>query len=52
VKQFKVVVEKHPNGYVAYSLNIKEAVVGQGDTYKEAVADIRSALACYVEVFG
>ena len=33
VHQFKIVVEKTPDGYVAYSLGLKGTVVGQGDTY-------------------
>ncbi|MCL1471583.1 type II toxin-antitoxin system HicB family antitoxin [Argonema antarcticum] len=50
--QFKIIVEKHSDGYVAYPLGIKGAVVGQGDTYAEALADVKSAINCYIEVFG
>ena len=32
MKQFKVVVEKHPDGYVAYPLGLKGVVVGEGNT--------------------
>jgi predicted RNase H-like HicB family nuclease len=52
MKQFKIVIEKHPDGYVAYPIGVVGAVVGQGDTYEEALADVKSALACYIEVFG
>jgi predicted RNase H-like HicB family nuclease len=52
VKQFKIVIEKHPDGYVAYPIGIIGAVVGQGETYEEALADVKSALACYFEEFG
>lgn len=52
MKQFKVVVEKHSDGYVAYPVGVVGAVVGQGDTYEEALADVKSAIACYIEVFG
>ncbi|OKH30557.1 hypothetical protein NIES2119_30825 [[Phormidium ambiguum] IAM M-71] len=52
MKQFKIIVEKHPDGYVAYPLGIKGAVVGQGDTYEEALADVNSAIVCYIEIFG
>ena len=49
----KVVVEKHADGYVAYPLGLARGVVlGQGDTYDEALADVRSALAFHVETFG
>jgi len=32
MKQFKVIVEKHPDGYVAYPLGFKGIIVGEGDT--------------------
>lgn len=52
MKQFKIVIEKYPDGYVAYPIGIVGAVVGQGETYEEALADVKSAIACYTEVFG
>lgn len=49
----KIVVEKHSDGYVAYPLGIaRGAVVGQGDTYEEALSDVRSAIAFHIETFG
>ena len=51
-KQFKVVVEKHSDGYVAYPLGLKGVVVGQGDSYEEALADVKSAIAFHIETFG
>jgi predicted RNase H-like HicB family nuclease len=51
-RQLKVVVEKHPDGYVAYPLDIHGVVVGEGDTYEEALADVKSAIAFHVETFG
>lgn len=48
----KIVVEKHDDGYVAYPLGIDGVVVGEGDSYEEALADVRSALAVYAETFG
>ena len=48
----KIIVEKHPDGYVAYTVGIRGAVVGQGETYDEALADARSAVAFHVETFG
>lgn len=48
----KIVVEKHPDGYVAYPLGIKGVVVGQGDTYEEALADVKSAIQFHIETFG
>ncbi|MCJ7674544.1 MAG: hypothetical protein MUO33_05255 [Sedimentisphaerales bacterium] len=44
MRKFKIVVEKHPDGYVAYPLGLKGVVVGQGDRYEEALSDIKSAI--------
>jgi predicted RNase H-like HicB family nuclease len=52
MRQFKVVVEKHPDGYVAYPLGLKGVVVGEGDTYEDALADVRSAIRFHIETFG
>jgi predicted RNase H-like HicB family nuclease len=52
MKHFKILIEKHTDGYVAYPIGIVGAVVGQGETYEEALADVKSALACYIEIFG
>lgn len=30
MRQYKIIVEKHPDGYVAYPLGLKGVVVGQG----------------------
>lgn len=49
---FKIVVEKHPDGYVAYPLGLKGVVVGQGDTHEEALADVKSAIRFHIEIFG
>ena len=51
-KQFKIIVEKHSDGYVAYSLGVKGIVVGEGDTYESALADVKSAIAFHIETFG
>ena len=51
-KQLKIIVEKHPDGYVAYPLGLKGVVVGQGDTYQAALDDVRSAIAFHVQAFG
>jgi predicted RNase H-like HicB family nuclease len=52
MKQFKIVVEKHPDTYVAYPLGLKGVVVGQGDTYEAALADVTSAIQFHLETFG
>jgi predicted RNase H-like HicB family nuclease len=48
----KIIVEKHADGYVAYPLGLKGTVVGQGDTYEEALADVNSAIRFHIETFG
>ena len=52
MKPIKVIVEKHPDGYIAYPLGLKGVVVGQGDTYEEAMADVKSAISFHIETFG
>jgi predicted RNase H-like HicB family nuclease len=52
MRQFKIVVEKHPDGYVAYPIGLKGVVVGQGDTYEKALADVKSAIRFHIESFG
>lgn len=52
MKQIKIVIEKHPEGYVAYPLGLKGVVVGEGNTYEEALADVQSAIRFHVETFG
>src|SRR5438067_1385518 len=52
MKQFKVIVEKHADGYVAYPLGLKGIIVGEGDTYEEALADVKSAIRFHIETFG
>jgi predicted RNase H-like HicB family nuclease len=52
MKRIKIIVEKHPDGYVAYPLGLKGVVVGQGDSYEEALSDVTSAIRFHLETFG
>ena len=52
MKNIKIIVEKHPDGYVAYPLGLKGVVVGEGDTYEDALGDVRSAVRFHIETFG
>ena len=52
VKSFKIIVEKHSDGYVAYPLGLKGVIVGEGNTYEEALLDVKSALGFHIETFG
>jgi predicted RNase H-like HicB family nuclease len=51
-RKYKIIVEKHPDCYVAYPLGIKGSVVGEGDTYEAALADVKSAIQFHIETFG
>jgi predicted RNase H-like HicB family nuclease len=48
----KIIIEKHPDGYVAYPLGLKGVVVGEGGSREEALADVESAILFHVETFG
>jgi predicted RNase H-like HicB family nuclease len=51
-KIVKIIVEQHPDTFIAYPLSIDGAVVGQGDTAEEALSQCISALQAHIEVFG
>jgi len=50
--QFKIVVEKHHECYVAYPLGLKGIIVGEGNTYEEALSDVKSAIRFHLKTFG
>jgi predicted RNase H-like HicB family nuclease len=52
MKTLKVIVEKHTDGYIAYPVGLRGACVGEGDSYEEALADVKSAITAHIEVFG
>lgn len=52
MRQVKIIIEKHPDGYVAYPLGLKGVIVGEGDTYEAAFADVQSAIQFHIETFG
>ena len=52
MKSIKIIIEKHEDGYVAYPLGLKGVIVGDGDSYEEALADVKSAIRFHVETFG
>ena len=37
---------------MAYPLGLKGVVVGQGNTYEEALTDVKSAIAFHIDTFG
>jgi len=52
MKNIKIVVEKHVDGYVAYPVGLKGVVVGEGGSYDEAFADVKSAIQFHIKTFG
>ena len=52
MKPIKILVEKHPDGYVVYPLGVREVIVGQGGSYEEVLANVRSAIQFHLETFG
>ena len=52
MSSIKIVVEKHSDGYVAYPLGMNGTVVGEGLSYEDALADVKSAILFHIETFG
>jgi predicted RNase H-like HicB family nuclease len=52
MKKFLIIIEKHHDGHVAYPLGLKGVIVGEGDTYEAALADVKSAIRFHIETFG
>ncbi len=52
MNDFKIIIEKHEDGFIAYPLGLKGVVVGEGDSYEEAFADVKSAIRFHIETFG
>jgi predicted RNase H-like HicB family nuclease len=51
MQQLKIIIEKHPDGYVAYPRDLNGIVVGEGNSFEEALADVRSAIRFHIETF-
>ena len=52
MQQLKIIIEKHSDGYVAYPVGINGVIVGQGDTYEQALTDVQSAIRFHLDTFG
>jgi hypothetical protein len=44
LQKFKIIVEKHSDGHVAYLLGLKGVVIAEGDTYERTLNNVKSAL--------
>ena len=52
MNQIKIIIEHHPDGYIAYPVGLNGVVIGEGDTYREALDDITTAIKFHIETFG
>jgi len=52
MRHIKIIIERHPDGYVGYPLGLRGPVVGEGDTCYGAFADVKSAIKSHIETFG
>jgi predicted RNase H-like HicB family nuclease len=53
MKSVKIVIEHHDDGYIGYPLGFaRGAIVGQGDTYSDALKDTESAIMFFIEHYG
>ena len=51
-RKLNIVVEQHPDGFVAYPLGINGVIAGQGESKEAALEDVRGAIQFHVETFG
>ena len=53
MQQLKIIIERHEDGYVGYPLGFTHgAIVGQGESYAEALRDTESAIQFFIEHYG
>jgi len=52
LRNIKIIIEKHSDGYVACPLGLKGAVIGADDTYEDALSDVKSAIRFHIETIG
>ncbi len=50
-RRFKIIVEKTEEGYVSYPIGLRGVVVSDGDTFEEAIANVRGAIAFHIQTF-
>jgi hypothetical protein len=49
----KIIIEKHTDGYCSYPLGFSNgAIVGQGNTYFEAIQSTESSIKAYIKYYG
>ena len=50
--QIKFIIEQHADGFLAYPLGMQGVVVGEGNSYEDALADAKSAAKFHIDTFG
>lgn len=49
----KIIIDKHPDGYCGYLLGFSNgAIVGQGNTYMEALQSTESSIKSFIDYYG
>ena len=51
LRQIRIILERHDDGFVAYPIGLKGIVVGEGDSYDDALADVKSAIQFHIKTF-
>jgi len=51
-KRFKIIVQRTPEGYVAYPIGLRGVVVTDGETFEEVLVNVKQAIAFHIETFG
>lgn len=52
IQKLKIVISKQEDGYVGYPIGLEGAVVGEGNTYEEALENTKSAIRFHIKTFG
>jgi len=51
LKSINIIIEKHPEGYVAYPSGLSGVLLIEGNTYQEALENIKSTIKLHLETF-
>jgi len=51
-KRFKIIVQRTPEGYVAYPIGLRGVVVSDGEPFEEVLVNVKQAIAFHIETFG
>ena len=52
LKKLKIIISKEDDGYIAFPLGLKGIVIGEGNTYEEALEDVKSSIKFHIDTFG